>query len=96
MHGFMRMYWAKKILEWTASPAEALARAGAEPSTPDQDCTLDAGRRTAAASRSARLATAVGESGASFIPSSGVAASAGSFRRGSGAVVAGAAMEGVV
>jgi deoxyribodipyrimidine photo-lyase len=24
MHGFMRMYWAKKILEWTASPAEAL------------------------------------------------------------------------
>merc|ERR1711939_784360 len=27
MHGFMRMYWAKKILEWTASPAEALATA---------------------------------------------------------------------
>eukprot|EP00879_Flechtneria_rotunda_P018207 GHRR01019097.1.p1 GENE.GHRR01019097.1~~GHRR01019097.1.p1 ORF type:complete len:168 (+),score=92.94 GHRR01019097.1:1141-1644(+) len=24
MHGFMRMYWAKKILEWTASPEEAL------------------------------------------------------------------------
>lgn len=24
MHGFMRMYWAKKILEWTPSPAEAL------------------------------------------------------------------------
>lgn len=24
MHGFMRMYWAKKILEWTRSPAEAL------------------------------------------------------------------------
>ena len=24
MHGFMRMYWAKKILEWSASPAEAL------------------------------------------------------------------------
>jgi len=24
MHGFMRMYWAKKILEWTASPKEAL------------------------------------------------------------------------
>jgi deoxyribodipyrimidine photo-lyase len=23
MHGFMRMYWAKKILEWTASPDEA-------------------------------------------------------------------------
>lgn len=23
MHGFMRMYWAKKILEWTASPEEA-------------------------------------------------------------------------
>ena len=20
MHGFLRMYWAKKILEWTASP----------------------------------------------------------------------------
>jgi deoxyribodipyrimidine photo-lyase len=25
MHGFMRMYWAKKILEWTASPDEALS-----------------------------------------------------------------------
>jgi deoxyribodipyrimidine photo-lyase len=24
MHGFMRMYWAKKILEWTASPEEAM------------------------------------------------------------------------
>ena len=24
MHGFLRMYWAKKILEWTVSPAEAL------------------------------------------------------------------------
>jgi len=24
MHGFMRMYWAKKILEWTANPSEAL------------------------------------------------------------------------
>jgi len=24
MHGFMRMYWAKKILEWTKSPKEAL------------------------------------------------------------------------
>lgn len=24
MHGFMRMYWAKKILEWSASPADAL------------------------------------------------------------------------
>lgn len=24
MHGFLRMYWAKKILEWTNSPAEAL------------------------------------------------------------------------
>jgi len=23
MHGFMRMYWAKKILEWTESPAQA-------------------------------------------------------------------------
>jgi len=23
MHGFMRMYWAKKILEWSASPREA-------------------------------------------------------------------------
>ena len=23
MHGFMRMYWAKKILEWTVSPEEA-------------------------------------------------------------------------
>jgi len=27
MHGFMRMYWAKKILEWTVSPAYALATA---------------------------------------------------------------------
>ncbi|KAI4885502.1 hypothetical protein NFI96_033711, partial [Prochilodus magdalenae] len=25
IHGFMRMYWAKKILEWTSSPEEALA-----------------------------------------------------------------------
>lgn len=25
MHGFMRMYWAKKILEWTTSPEEAQA-----------------------------------------------------------------------
>lgn len=24
MHGYMRMYWAKKILEWSASPQEAL------------------------------------------------------------------------
>ncbi|KAK9808374.1 hypothetical protein WJX73_008417 [Symbiochloris irregularis] len=24
MHGFLRMYWAKKILEWTQSPEEAL------------------------------------------------------------------------
>lgn len=24
MHGFMRMYWAKKILEWTATPEEAM------------------------------------------------------------------------
>ncbi|RWS31519.1 Deoxyribodipyrimidine photo-lyase-like protein [Leptotrombidium deliense] len=24
MHGFLRMYWAKKILEWTNSPSEAL------------------------------------------------------------------------
>lgn len=24
MHGFLRMYWAKKILEWTCSPQEAL------------------------------------------------------------------------
>ena len=27
MHGFMRMYWAKKILEWTSSPMEAQATA---------------------------------------------------------------------
>ena len=27
MHGFMRMYWAKKILEWSPSPEEALSRA---------------------------------------------------------------------
>lgn len=25
MHGYMRMYWAKKILEWTAAPEEAMA-----------------------------------------------------------------------
>lgn len=24
MHGYMRMYWGKKLLEWTSSPAEAL------------------------------------------------------------------------
>jgi deoxyribodipyrimidine photo-lyase len=23
MHGYVRMYWAKKILEWTRDPAEA-------------------------------------------------------------------------
>jgi deoxyribodipyrimidine photo-lyase len=27
MHGFLRMYWAKKILEWSATPQEALANA---------------------------------------------------------------------
>ena len=27
MHGFLRMYWAKKILEWTASPVVALRTA---------------------------------------------------------------------
>jgi len=27
MHGYMRMYWAKKILEWSASPEEAMAAA---------------------------------------------------------------------
>jgi deoxyribodipyrimidine photo-lyase len=27
MHGYVRMYWAKKILEWTRDPAEAFARA---------------------------------------------------------------------
>ena len=27
MHGYMRMYWAKKILEWSASPEEALGTA---------------------------------------------------------------------
>jgi deoxyribodipyrimidine photo-lyase len=25
MHGYMRMYWAKKVLEWTSSPEEAIA-----------------------------------------------------------------------
>lgn len=25
MHGYMRMYWAKKILEWTKTPEEAIA-----------------------------------------------------------------------
>lgn len=24
MHGFLRMYWAKKILEWTPTPEDAL------------------------------------------------------------------------
>lgn len=24
MHGYMRMYWAKKVLEWTSSPEEAM------------------------------------------------------------------------
>jgi len=27
LHGFLRMYWAKKVLEWTASPEEALREA---------------------------------------------------------------------
>lgn len=27
LHGFLRMYWAKKILEWTTSPEEALETA---------------------------------------------------------------------
>ncbi len=27
MHGYLRMYWAKKILEWTASPEEAMETA---------------------------------------------------------------------
>eukprot|EP00917_Polyrhabdina_sp_WS-2016_P027045 GHVP01057851.1.p1 GENE.GHVP01057851.1~~GHVP01057851.1.p1 ORF type:complete len:374 (-),score=78.79 GHVP01057851.1:56-1177(-) len=27
MHGFLRMYWAKKILEWTSSPEDALCNA---------------------------------------------------------------------
>jgi len=27
MHGYLRMYWAKKILEWTTSPEEAITRA---------------------------------------------------------------------
>ena len=27
MHGYMRMYWAKKILEWTETPEEALKTA---------------------------------------------------------------------
>lgn len=25
MHGFLRMYWAKKILEWSSSPEQALS-----------------------------------------------------------------------
>ena len=27
MHGYLRMYWAKKILEWTGTPDEAFNRA---------------------------------------------------------------------
>lgn len=26
MHNFLRMYWAKKILEWSPSPRDALQR----------------------------------------------------------------------
>lgn len=26
MHNFLRMYWAKKILEWSPSPRDALER----------------------------------------------------------------------
>ena len=26
MHGYMRMYWAKKILEWSATPEEAFEK----------------------------------------------------------------------
>lgn len=26
MHNFLRMYWAKKILEWSPSPHDALER----------------------------------------------------------------------
>lgn len=29
MHNFLRMYWAKKILEWSPSPQDALSRWGA-------------------------------------------------------------------
>ena len=27
MHGYLRMYWAKKILEWTETPEEAMSTA---------------------------------------------------------------------
>ena len=27
MHGYMRMYWGKKILEWTANPEDAFSMA---------------------------------------------------------------------
>ena len=27
MHGYLRMYWAKKILEWSPSPEDAMATA---------------------------------------------------------------------
>lgn len=27
MHGYLRMYWAKKILEWSSTPQEAMERA---------------------------------------------------------------------
>ena len=27
MHGYMRMYWGKKILEWTSSPEESISTA---------------------------------------------------------------------
>jgi deoxyribodipyrimidine photo-lyase len=27
MHGYMRMYWGKKIIEWSPSPKEAFKRA---------------------------------------------------------------------
>jgi deoxyribodipyrimidine photo-lyase len=37
MHGYLRMYWAKKILEWTRSPEEALAIANAQNDTYEFD-----------------------------------------------------------
>lgn len=41
MHNFLRMYWAKKILEWSPSPQDALSRWGprrTQNSTPASLC----------------------------------------------------------
>jgi deoxyribodipyrimidine photo-lyase len=68
MHGYMRMYWAKKILEWTPDPLSAFDTAlvlndrysldGRDPNgwvSPglSGDCTTDRGSNAACSARSA-------------------------------------------